>query len=174
MVRRGSPHQLPLSEQLSDGAPRLLSRRIIILANILRRAATLRYRRLLDLPSGEWAALAEIGTQAPRSLGEISSALGLDKTQSSRTISSLVDRGLVVRKINPANNREVQISLTKLGTETYARLLSAGLAANDILLAGLSDPQLTLLVKQIDLLTVRARDILRSEQISGHRSDPDD
>jgi DNA-binding MarR family transcriptional regulator len=167
MTRRSNTDRQPLAPHFSDGASKLVSRRILILANILRRAATLRYRRLLNLPGGEWAVIAELGALAPRSLGDLSSALGLDKTQSSRTVSSLVDRGLVKRQVNPSDNREVQISLTKDGAKVYAVLLSAGLEANDKLLAGISSPELALLNKQIEELTVRARYILQSEQDRG-------
>ena len=42
-----------------------VARRILILSNVLRRAAALRYRRLLDISVGEWGAIAELGLRAP-------------------------------------------------------------------------------------------------------------
>ena len=168
MTRTQPPRSRTPPRTGGNASTRLVSRRILILANILRRAATLRYRRLLGLPGGEWAVVAELGVLAPRSLKDLSSALGLDKTQLSRTVSSLVDRGFVERKINPANNREVQISLTHDGTKTYRRLLAAGLAANDVLLAGFSDREISSLIGKIDELTTRARHTLRSEQELTH------
>src|SRR5436190_4231764 len=84
----------------------VLSRRVMMLANLLRRAATLRYRRLLDLKPGEWGIVAQLGERAPRSLIDLADAMGLDKAQISRGVSSLVRQRLVTRKTNPHNSRE--------------------------------------------------------------------
>ena len=142
---------------------RLVSRRILILANVLRRAAGLRYRRLLELPAGEWGVIAELGHQAPRTLNDLANGIGLDKTQLSRTVSSLIARGMVVRRTNPRDNREVLISLTSAGKKNYAKIMEAGLAANDMLLADLSPIKQKKLVDQIERLTMRARALLRIE-----------
>ena len=71
----------------------LISRRILILSNLLRRAATLRYRRLLDISVGEWATIAELGVRAPCTLNELAKGLALDKALLSRTVTGLSRRG---------------------------------------------------------------------------------
>jgi DNA-binding MarR family transcriptional regulator len=78
-------------------------------------------------------------------------------------ISSLIARGLVVRRTNPRDNREVLISLTRAGKNSYAKIMEAGLAANDVLLAELSPIKQKKLVDQIERLTIRARALLRIE-----------
>ena len=116
----------------------LVSQRILVLSNLLRRAAGLRYRRLLDLQAGEWGVVAELGHRSPCTLNDLSGRIGVDKTQLSRTVSRLIARGLVRRKPNPRDNREVRLSLTPKGKECYGAIMRAGAAANRSLLADLS------------------------------------
>ena len=61
------------AKQRSGGRPApapdlILARRVLTLANLLKRAATIRYRRLLDLRPGEWGIVAQLGERAPRNL----------------------------------------------------------------------------------------------------------
>jgi DNA-binding MarR family transcriptional regulator len=145
-------------------ADRLVSARILILANLLRRAAALRYRRLLRLPGGEWGVITQIGFGKPQTLNQIANGMGLEKAQLSRTVSSLVRRHLVSKKTNPKNSREVLISLTREGKIQYQAIRAAGGAANDRLLIDLSDRNRGLLIQQIERLTRRARELLKAEQ----------
>ena len=142
---------------------RLVSQRILVLANLLRRAAGLRYRRLLDLGAGEWGAIAELGRQSPQTLNALSRHIGLDKTQLSRTVSALIARGLVLRRTNPHDNREVRLTLSASGKDCYSKIMQAGSAANLSLLAELSAAEKNQLVDLIEGLTVRARALLRAE-----------
>ena len=155
------------TDRNSDREKKLVSRRILILGNVLRRAAGLRYRRLLDLPAGEWGVIGELGYQAPRTLNDLSNGIGLDKTQLSRTVSRLVARGLVTRKTNPTNNREILISLTSPGRTCSKKILKAGLSVNETLLQGWSKQNVETFVLQIDNLTERARMNLLAEQKLG-------
>jgi len=140
------------------------ARRILILSNVLRRAAAIRYRRLLDISVGEWGAIAELGLRAPCSLNELARGLALDKTRLSRTVSALEKRGLVQRRANPRDNRETLISLTKSGGRAYARMIAAAQASNDALLAPFSASDRAQLATLVDRLTDRAREILEREQ----------
>lgn len=165
-TKRESP-----SYETSGAENRLVSRRILILANVLRRAAGLRYRRLLELPAGEWGVIAELGHQAPRTLNDLASGIGLDKTQLSRTVSSLIARGLVLRRTNPRDNREVLISLTRSGQNCYAKIIEAGLGANETLLADMPAPEKQRLFDQLERLTERARTLLHIEHNLSATSD---
>lgn len=159
----------PVAQSASETQPAtsvdaFIARRILILSNVLRRAAAIRYRRLLDISVGEWGAIAELGLRAPCSLNELARGLALDKTRLSRTVSGLEKRGLVQRRANPRDNRETLISLTKSGERAYARMIAAAQASNDALLAPFSTGDRAQLVALVDRLTDRARDILAREQ----------
>ena len=144
-------------------ASQLVSQRILVLSNLLRRAAGLRYRRLLDLQAGEWGVVAELGHRSPCTLNDLSGRIGVDKTQLSRTVARLIARGLVRRKPNPRDNREVRLSLTPKGEACYGAIMRAGAAANRTLLADLSPREQEQIVELIERVTVRARDLLRAE-----------
>jgi DNA-binding MarR family transcriptional regulator len=159
-------HPLPernINSGLHSG-DRLVSRKILILANLLRRAAAARYRRLLRLAGVEWGLVAHLGQTMPQTLNQIAAGMGLEKAQLSRTVSTLVRRGLVSKKINPHNNREVLISLTREGGRHSRIIHTAGEAANGKLLADFSGKELSIFVERVERLTERARALLRSEQ----------
>ena len=142
---------------------RLVSQRILVLSNLLRRAAGLRYRRLLDLQAGEWGVVAELGHRSPCTLNDLAGRIGVDKTQLSRTVARLIARGLVQRRRNPRDNRAVRLSLTPKGQDRHAGIMRAGRKANLSLLAALSARERKQLVDLIERVTVRARDLLRAE-----------
>jgi len=142
----------------------VLSRKVMVLANILKRAAGARYRRLLGLPAGEWGVIAQLGERAPRSLNDLADAMGLDKTQISRSVSSLVERGLVTRANNPINHREVLIGLSLKGAAAEAVIRKAGSVANEVLLEGLTSVDRKALEEQLNIFTSRAERLLAAEQ----------
>jgi len=87
-------------EARSDGALTirdLLSYRLHVVANLLSRGAAMRYRREFGVSLWEWRTVALLGAQAPRSLNDLAAAAGLDKSQMSRVVAGLVERGIVAR-----------------------------------------------------------------------------
>src|SRR5690349_17243119 len=142
----------------------VLSRRVMTLANLLRRAATIRYRRLIDLKPGEWGVVAQLGERAPRNLVDLAGSMGLDKAQISRSVSSLVRQGFVTRKVNPANSREILMALTPRGAAAYRTIVKAGAKANSFLLAATGARERVRLRRQLDLFMTRALTLLAREQ----------
>jgi DNA-binding MarR family transcriptional regulator len=142
----------------------VLSRKVMTLANLLKRAAGNRYRRLLGLPQGEWGVIAQLGARAPRTLGDLAAGMGLDITQISRSVSNLVERGLVTRSPNPLNNREVLIALSPKGEAANAVIVDAGSRVNETLLEGLSDRERAALEALLIRFTERAERLLAAEQ----------
>lgn len=68
---------------------------------------------------GQCNALLEIGFNENLSLIELSELLDLESSTMSRTVNSLVNKGLVKRDIDPDDRRYVAISLTDDGYKTY-------------------------------------------------------
>jgi DNA-binding MarR family transcriptional regulator len=149
----------------------ILARRVPTLANLLKRAATVRYRRLLDLRPGEWGIVAQLGERAPRNLVDLAASMGLDKAQISRGVSGLVRQGLVTRKTNPHNNREILLALTPRGGAAYAVILKASAVANEVLLAGLASKERRQLGELLARFTHRAHTLLAAEQALGPNGD---
>ncbi len=67
-------------------------------------------------------ALMELDSHKSLTLNELSDRLYLDKSTVSRTIESLVSRGMVTREIPRENRRTVNISLTGEGKEVCNRI----------------------------------------------------
>ena len=157
--------------RLAPAPDLILARRVLTLANLLKRAATVRYRRLLDLRPGEWGIVAQLGERAPRNLNDLAASMGLDKAQISRSVSSLVKQGLVTRKPNPRSNREILLALSPKGNAAYAVILKASAAANEVLLAGLAPKERRALGELLARFTHRAQTLLTGEQALGPDGD---
>src|ERR1700692_2204737 len=93
----------------------MMSSRLMVLANLLKRGAILRYKRLAGLSSVEFGLVASLGRRPPMSVARLADAVGMDKGQISRALAGLVSRKLVSRAVNPRDNREVLVCLTRAG-----------------------------------------------------------
>ena len=96
----------------------LVSSKVIRLANILRRSSTLVYGRRFGLSQVEWRIVALVGEHAPVSLNSLAELMALDRGQTSRAVSALVARRLLLREYRQ-EGRGIRITLTTRGTEIY-------------------------------------------------------
>src|ERR671938_433924 len=90
---------------VEEGAPApitvMLSSRLMVLANLLKRGAMLRYKRLAGLNSVEFGLVASLGRRPPMSVARLAEAVVMDKGQLSRALAELVARKLVAKAVNP-------------------------------------------------------------------------
>jgi DNA-binding MarR family transcriptional regulator len=143
----------------------LVSSKVLKLANVLRRGSTLVYGRKLGLSQVEWRIVALVGEHAPVSLNALADLLDLDKGQTSRSVSALVARRLMLREYR-RDGRGVRITLTARGAEIYGELMASALERNRVLLSGMTAEEKTQLFAILDRLTGIARTILAQEQDS--------
>jgi DNA-binding MarR family transcriptional regulator len=141
----------------------LVSSKVLKLANVLRRGSTLVYGRKLGLSQVEWRIVALVGEHAPVSLNALADLLDLDKGQTSRNVSALVARRLMLREYR-RDGRGVRITLTARGAEIYGELMASALERNRVLLSGMTAEEKTQLFAILDRLTTLARTILAQEQ----------
>src|SRR3954453_10551065 len=111
---RSSKPRAQVSAKPSD----LVSSKVIRLANVLRRSSTLVYGRRFGLSQVEWRVVALVGERAPLSLNALAELMGLDKGQTSRAVSALVTRLLVLREYR-RDGRGIHITLTARGAQVY-------------------------------------------------------
>jgi DNA-binding MarR family transcriptional regulator len=142
----------------------MISSRLIVLANLLKRGAILRYKRLTGLSSVEFGLVASLGRRAPMSVVRLADAVGMDKGQISRALAGLVSRKLVLRAVNPSDNREVLVSLTPAGLATHEMIVAGALERNARLLADFSAEDVAILLRHIDRLTETAGQMLEAEK----------
>jgi DNA-binding MarR family transcriptional regulator len=144
----------------------MLSSRLMVLANLLKRSAILRYRRTPGLSSVEFGLVAALGRRPPMSVARLAEAVGMDKGQISRALAGLVSRKLVARSANSRDNREVLVNLTPAGLAAHETLVAGARERSARLVAGLSDEEVAALLRQIERLTVTAAHMLEAEKAS--------
>jgi DNA-binding MarR family transcriptional regulator len=142
----------------------MMSSRLMVLANLLKRGAILRYKRLAGLSSVEFGLVASLGRRPPMSVVRLAEAVGMDKGQISRALAELVSRKLVSRGVNPRDNREVLVSLTRTGLAAHDAIVAGALDRNQRLLEQLSKEEVAMLLGHIDRLTDTAAQMLAAEK----------
>jgi DNA-binding MarR family transcriptional regulator len=145
----------------------MVSSKLMVLANLLKRGAMLRYKRLAGLSSVEFGLVASLGRRPPMSVAALAQAVGQDKGQISRALAELVFRKLVAKAINPEDNREVLVSLTRAGLAAHDAMVAGAQERNQRLLEGLDITQMAVLLEQIDRLTRKAEQMLAAERALG-------
>jgi DNA-binding MarR family transcriptional regulator len=141
----------------------LLSSKVIRLANVLRRSSTLVYGRRFGLSQVEWRIVALVGEHGPVSLNALAELMGLDKGQTSRGVSALVARRLVLREYR-REGRGIRITLSARGALIYDDLMTSALERNRALLHGMSAAEKSEFLEILDRLTRLARTVLEREQ----------
>lgn len=113
---------------MTDPAP-LASELRLAVHRLTRR---LRAQRPVDgLTLTQLSALVSIWREGPLSAGELASLEGVKPPSATRVLSALESMGLVLRDTDPADARQIQVSITPEGV----RRIQADLAARDAWLA---------------------------------------
>ncbi|MCK1384680.1 MarR family transcriptional regulator [Bradyrhizobium sp. 21] len=161
-------HGSPDADESHSPAPitAMLSSRLMVLANLLKRGAILRYKRLAGLSSVEFGLVASLGRRPPMSVARLAEAVGQDKGQISRALAELVSRKLIAKSANPKDSREVLISLTATGLAAHDAIVEGAQERNRRLLEHLSEAEFHALLRQVDQLTATAAEMLESEKNS--------
>jgi DNA-binding MarR family transcriptional regulator len=115
----------------------MMSSRLMVLANLLRRGAILRYQRLTGLSSVEFGLVASLGRRLTMSAARLAEAVGMDEGQISRALASAVSRKLVSRAANPRDSREVLVRLTRSELAAHDAIVAGALERSERLLEGL-------------------------------------
>ena len=145
----------------------MMSSRLMVLANLLKRGAILRYKRLAGLSSVEFGLVASMGRRPPISVINLAAAVGMDKGQISRALAELVARKLVAKAVNPRDNREVLVCLTRTGLAAHDAIVAGAQERNRRLLEQLGQDDLQAFLAQIDRLTEAAAQMLDAEKRLG-------
>ena len=108
--------------------------------------------------------VASLGRRPPMSVIRLAEAVGMDKGQISRALAELVTRKLVAKEVNPRDNRETLVCLTKAGLAAHDTIVAGAQERNRRLLEQLSKDELKVLLDQIDRLTDAAAQMLADEK----------
>lgn len=108
------------------------------LASLSSRIALLSIGPRYKLTVREWRALAVLDYLGEAPLQLLANHSGLLKSQMSRTVSGLIERGLISRSENPEDGRSILLRLTVAGKDVVARILADSEQRNEMMLASLS------------------------------------
>lgn len=150
---------------------RLLTYNLSLLANMLSRGAGARYSREFGVTLMEWRVIGSLALDAPMSLQQISRRFDLDKGQSSRTVATLLERGLVYRGVNGDDRRSLSLKLTPSGWRLYRRILQSARARSDRLLGCLDAGERKTFLRSFGKLMAEARAIYAEERAHPNGSD---
>lgn len=103
--------------------------------------------------------LVVIASRGPVSLGELAAAAGLHLTRASRLCERLVRAGLITREVDPANRRQVTLSLTFAGQDVVETVMQRRWAAIEPVLARMSEEQRRDLVAALTVFAEAAEEI---------------
>lgn len=104
----------------------------------------------------EWRFLGQLAMQDRLAPSVLAQRAHLDKARTSRAIASMVEKGLVERRVDAADRRQAEVTLTDAGRALYAQLMPLVRRLNHDLLEALTGDEVTLLDGLLDRLQRRA------------------
>jgi DNA-binding MarR family transcriptional regulator len=116
--------------------------RLAVLSNAISGRIRRIYAEEFNLSVWEWRVLAILGDGAGLTSTEVSARAIMDKPLVSRTVASLLQRGLISRKADPKDKRRAMLSLTPSGGEIYAAIVPRAVAIEKEFLSAFSETQL--------------------------------
>jgi DNA-binding MarR family transcriptional regulator len=105
-----------------------------------------------DIPPLQLSALATLDKHGPLRSGELAAREAVTAPTMTRVLSSLAERGLVIREPDPTDARSVRVSLSPAGVETLARIRSERTALLGARVARLTDEQRAAIVAALPAL----------------------
>jgi DNA-binding MarR family transcriptional regulator len=107
----------------------------------------------LDLTMSQAKLLYVVMAAGELSLSEIAGQLRVTASTASGAVDHLVGLGLLSRIDDPANRRQIRVSVTALGTATIEQLRELGARQLRELLAVISDDDLEVVARSIQILS---------------------
>lgn len=142
----------------------LLAYRLHRVANLVSRSASMRYKRQFNVSLWEWRTIAFLGATQTLSLNELAKAGNIDKGQVSLVVMGLVDRCLVLRKVDESDARKIQLSLTASGRRLYKELIHASDERNSAFLDCVTPEERQALDSVLAKLECKAYEYLQKER----------
>ncbi len=117
------------------------------LAGLSTRIATLSIQPKYGVTTREWRALAVLKYLGTVPLQELAKHSGLLKSQMSRTVSGLIDRGYIQKTANPEDGRSILLRLSAEGLELSERVLDDSFDRNEQMLSSLTNAERQMLIE---------------------------
>ncbi|VCU72523.1 transcriptional repressor MprA [Pigmentiphaga humi] len=139
----------PAPENLKE----LFSYRLNRLAFVSSRIAARVNETQYELGSRDWRIIGLLGAFAPLSLNALAHEANIDKSQASRSVGELIERGYVKRGADESDGRGVRLDLTPQGRALYRKVFPKAVERNDRMLSILTEEERDVLERALDKLT---------------------
>lgn len=142
----------------------LFSYRLALLTRINDRDAQNMMIKQYGITLGEWRTLAIIFYLKSTSLRALARQAFMDEGQVSRSVTALIDRGLVSRQPGTEDRRSIILSLTHEGLALHDKVMGFARQMNEEILGAFSAQEQDLLLGLLDkLLTTVHQEFIRNE-----------
>ena len=108
----------------------------------------------------EWGVVAQLYENGSLPPSELATLMQRDRARTSRTLTSLVHKKLVLRTTPAHDRRSARVELSPKGVQLYEALMPQIQVINSQILAALPPDSVTLFDKSLDSLQVRAASLL--------------
>lgn len=149
----------PDGKTAPNNLPSILMIRLVIQ---MFRAGTPVRRRQFDLSESEWRTVIQLGVSAPLSLNGLADALYLDRGQLSRTVKTLVERGILTRDRKPGGP-EIEINLSEEGRALYQEMVVWVIERDRSLMHGIDPDDIAAFLRVIEIMANRTAAQLEEE-----------
>ena len=140
----------------------LLTYRINVLANLSSKLASHLNQVEFQLAPREWRIIGLLGQLEQVSLQRLAIEVDVDKSQASRMVASLIERGYLKRVIDAKDARGILLFLTPKGQSTYEQAFPSAIERNEALFKALSQQERLVFERCLDKLTVHAKEQLEN------------
>ncbi|WP_336977150.1 MarR family winged helix-turn-helix transcriptional regulator [Altererythrobacter fulvus] len=161
--------EIPVTALQQQGSPRLIQSELWQVLHKVRESAELSYAREIDLVELDRRILFLLKTRGPLVPAGLSSAIGVDKAQVSRSVKRLLELRLVQR-----DQIRSPVTLTRKGEVLAERLLRLAELRNRELSFDVSDKELHDFFAVMEILLDRAVSLYEQERDLAHKAGPPD
>jgi DNA-binding MarR family transcriptional regulator len=124
--------------------------RIGLLSNRYRQLTSQRFRQRFQVGAMGWRMLSVLTRQPRATSTEVGEQASLDKAAVSRSLRTLLGRGLVTQKPSATDARALIWELTPAGQELHDEMLADSLEIHELVLAGLTDTEIQNLITTLN------------------------
>jgi DNA-binding MarR family transcriptional regulator len=144
-----------------------LSFRLSRLNALIQREVTSTYLAQAALSLPEWRVLAGLNQYSPLETRALTQLNTMDKAAISRSVDSLIDKGLVTRKADPGHAQRRIVSITAAGRKMVKKIMPVAQGHHAALLLALSPQERTVLDTALSKLTLTLMciDLKKSGQV---------
>jgi DNA-binding MarR family transcriptional regulator len=124
----------------------------------------LRYRRKFGLRTAEVGIMAVVGASSPVSFKMACVETDLEKSKVSRVVAQLLNKGLLKKHEDPADQRSFHLTLTAAGKKLYWAMYADAVARNKLWIAVLPKKQRAQFLASLERLLQHSQKLLEEER----------